>query len=126
MINLFKTDGTLLNVFEEYRDLYLYITHQENAKLFKDHPEFGQPAWSFRVLSLEQVAKLIQTLEKDYDMLLLFEAWERKLPMVEIGEGSPQEIVQILVTPDIDVENLRDNWCLAYCKAHGLYATETE
>jgi hypothetical protein len=126
MLNLFKNDGTLLKVFEGYRDLYLYITHEENRKLFKNHPEFSTPAWSFSILSPEQVARLIQALEKDYDMLLLFEAWERKLPMIEIGEGKYQEVTQILVTPDIDVEGFRDGWCLAYCKAHGLYATRTE
>ena len=126
MLNLFKNDGMLVNVFKGYRDLYLYITHEENRKLFKNHPEFSTPPWSFRVLSPEQVARLIQALEKDYDMLLLFEAWERKLPLIEIGEGSPQEIVQILATPGIDVEGLRHNWCLAWCKAHGLYVAETD
>jgi hypothetical protein len=126
MLQLFKNDGTFLTVFEDYRDLYLYITHQENSKLFKNHPEFSSSSWSFRVLSPEQVARLIQTLEKDYDMLVLFEAWERKLPMVEIGEGNPQGVVQLLVTADIDVEGLRDNWCLAYCKEHGLYTAETD
>ena len=126
MLNLFKTDGTPVKVFEEYRDLYQYITHAESLKMFETHPDFGTSAWSFSVLSPERVARLIQTLQKDYDMMLLFEAWDRGLSMLELCEGDDQGIVQILVTPDIDVEKLRNKWCLAWCQAHGLYATETE
>jgi hypothetical protein len=124
MLNLFKNDGMPVKEFDGYRELYHYITHAESLKIFENHPDFGASAWSFRVLSPERVAMLIQALRKEYDMMLLFEAWERGLPMLEMCEGDA--MVQILVTPDIEVEILRNNWCLAWCKAHGLYAAETE
>jgi hypothetical protein len=126
MLNLFKNDGTPVKTFEDYLALYLYITHQENLKLFPDHPEFGTSCWNFSVLSPERIARLIQILKKEYDLALLLQARDQKLSMIEICEGDYRHIAQILVTPDVDIADLRDDWCLAYCKEHGMFATETE
>jgi hypothetical protein len=125
MLNLFKNDGTPVKVFEDYLALYLYITHQENLKLFPDHPEFGAFPWNFSVLSPERIVKLIQTLKKHYNTTTLRKARDRKLSMIEICEGDYRYIAQILVTPDVDIADLRDDWCLAWCKAHDMFATET-
>ena len=100
--------------------------HEENFKLFQYHPQFPKSSWSFTVFSPEGVAELIQTLQKKHDMELLYESWNRELPMLEICKGNYQNIELIPLTPEIDVEAMREDWCKAYCQSQEISVTEIE
>ena len=79
MIELHKADGSLINTFDDYRQLYLNIIHWENNKLLKTPPDIHSQ-WSFYILSPLQVRELMDTLKKRYDELILQEAWHWQLP----------------------------------------------
>jgi hypothetical protein len=40
------------------------------------------------------------------------------MSLIEICKGDYENPTQILGTPDIDIEALKKNWSLDYCKAH--------
>ena len=129
MLVLFKKDGTPIQSFANdkelyrplvhYRELCRHITYEENEKLFEDHPQFGQTMWSFLYISPQQVTDLVPTMKKKCDEKIFLEAHLQGLGVVEACEGNLDHIRQILVTPDVNVEALRKEWCKKYCKVHG-------
>ena len=125
MIELRKSDGSLINTFDDYRQLYLNIIHWENNKLLKTPPDIHSQ-WSFYILSPLQVRELMDTLKKRYDELILQEAWHWQLSLIERCEGDFNNPKLTLVTEGIDVEAIRADWCKSYCEAHALSVTETK
>ena len=123
MLELTKQDGTPIKAFDGYIELSQYITHQEHAKLGKSPPESWKTGWSFRVLSPDNVAHLINTLKKSYNEKLLYDAWHRQLPFVEVCEGK-EKVHQVIVEPNVNIEALREDWCHYYCEAHGMDITK--
>jgi hypothetical protein len=81
--------------------------------------------WSFLVLTPNRIAALLCTLRKPYDPLMLQEAWEKQLSLVEICKGNFKELKQIIVEQGVDIEALQKNWCFDYCKAHNMHVKET-
>ena len=120
MIKLSKNDGTPIASLENDQDFYLYLTQREDEKLFKNHPEFGKSFWSFSIYSPRQLGILIQNAKKRYDIKIMEEALAKYSCLIEICEGDYNTLTQIIVTPDVDVTGLRNNWCLAYCKEHKI------
>jgi hypothetical protein len=76
--------------------------------------------WSFLVLTPNRIAVLLSTLRKPHDPLLLQEAWEKQLTVVEVCKGDFKGLKQIKVEPGVDIEVLRKEWCLDYCQANGM------
>jgi hypothetical protein len=82
--------------------------------------------WSFLVLTPNRIAMLLSVLKKPYDLLLLQEAWEKQLTIVEVCKGNFKGLKQTIVEPDVDIETLRKEWCLDYCQANGMTVIEKE
>jgi hypothetical protein len=127
MLVLLK-DGIQIGVFETYRELYLHIMHIENAKLLEDHPQyqFGEPQWSFSVNSPQQIAQQFHNREKQYDVSIMLEAFERKLNLLEICQGDYKKLTQVILTPDIDLESARQKWIDLYCEEHNFVVVDEE
>ena len=47
------------------------------------------------------------------------QAFDQELDLIEIFHGSLINPIQFAVTPDLDIESLKREWCQAYCEAHG-------
>lgn len=69
---------------------------------------------------------LLSTLRKPYDSLMLQEAWEKQLTIVEVCKGNFKGLKQIMVEPCVDIETLRKEWCVEYCQANDLTVREKE
>jgi hypothetical protein len=123
MILLFERK---IGSFGNYRELYQHITHSENLKLLEDHPQFAQDPWSFTVYSPERVAQQLQDTQKQYNIPVMWEAFEQKLGLLEICKGDCTKLIQIVLTPDVDVEGLRQSWCQSYCKTRGYALFEVD
>lgn len=119
MLALFKKDGTSIKLFTNYNDLYLHITHEENAKIFENYPHFASSKWRFEYLSPQRITELLNMLNRTYDEKTLLEAWRQRLAVVDRCEGDCERAWQTLVTPNVDVEGLREEWCEDYCMDHG-------
>jgi hypothetical protein len=127
---------TLDTLFEEY-------LHERKAFLFWDSPileairgkgghnkfwgdNIKRP-WSFLVFSPDRIARLINTLEKSYDLVMLHEAWEKQRFLVEVckGDFKALECISIERGSEAEIVALQKEWCWNYCKMHGLALEET-
>ena len=117
MLQALTTTG-IQKVFNTYNGLFGHIVESENLKLFGDHRQFAQTEWSFVVFSPQNVSRLYQNREKNSMPQILKEAYENGLSLIEICTGDCEHPVQILCTPDVDIDNLKKTWSLEYCKAH--------
>jgi hypothetical protein len=126
MIEIYNSSMQKIGSFNNYNDVYRYISYEENMKLFDDHPEFGKIPWSFIVHSPERIAIVHHNARKRYDMDILKEAFEKEVSLLEICKGDYQNLIQIPITRNINVEKLKKDWCEEYCKAHGYRIVERE
>jgi hypothetical protein len=113
-----------MELFENDLELYKYIRDTENQKMFDDHPEFKKCPWTFSLFSPERVGILIRNLKKVHKPEILEEAWQKQLGLIEICKGDYNNLTEIILTPDINEEALRKNWCKEYCEAHQLILEE--
>lgn len=124
MLTLYtKKDGTRIGTFQNYQELCRHIMHQENLMLFEDHPDFGQSRWSFSLLLPDRIPEIIKLVKKNHDVETLRVAWRQHLSVVVMCEGDIQNMRYILVTPNINVDALLEDWCIDYCHAHGITIT---
>jgi hypothetical protein len=120
MLTLFKNDGSPIMSFKTYKELYKHIRDQENMKLLEDHPEFGKTAWSFTVLSPEEVAERYKSLEKRYDLKTLSRALQEKSGIIEMCQGDENNPYLVIASPGVDIEGFRKDFCDDYCYTHGM------
>lgn len=84
-----------------------------------------QDPWSFLILDPNRIAALINTLRKPYDPLMLQEAWEKKLTLVETCRGDFKDLKQVVIGTGDEIEGLQKMWCIDYCTAHGMSLKES-
>jgi hypothetical protein len=121
---LFKNDGALIGRFEHFNELAGYIAQKESVKRGNSDPACWKPAWSFAVLSSDEVGDLLHTLPENHEEKELVTAWERQLSIVQMCEGDCKDIHYVLVEGAVNIESLREDWCLDYFTAHGMYLTQ--
>jgi hypothetical protein len=92
-------------------------------KFWGDHVK---DPWSFLVLTPNRIAVLLSTLRKPHDFLMLQEAWEKQLTVVELCKGDFKGLKQIMVETGVDIEALRKAWCFEYCQANSMTILEKE
>ena len=88
--------------------------------------EHAQDPWNFVILDPNRIAALLSTLKKPYDHLMLQEAWEKQLTIVDVCKGDFKDLKQVVVHSAAQIEALQQDWCADYCAAHGLSLKETE
>lgn len=124
MIWIFKSDKASAFSCETDADLFQHIQTIENLKLLEDHPEFGQDPWSFTYFSPQRVVALYTHTPSYFRTSVLQQAYERELGVIEICKGDIEIRLEILALPDLDIQALRKQWCLAYCQAHDYLVVE--
>ena len=82
--------------------------------------------WRFSVFPPNKILERMNTLLKSYNPLMLGEAWQKRLMLVEICKGNLNDLKSILVEPGANVAALQKEWCLDYCRAHDMYITESD
>jgi hypothetical protein len=105
-------------------ELFQVIMEKENAKLLDDHPEHGQTSWSFTIYSPRRAANLYLSTSKLRHSNALKEAFARSLPLIEICTGDFMNPLEIVADDRADVKQLKKQWCLDYCQAHGYDVIE--
>ena len=114
MIWIFHRERADAASVDNYDDLFQYI----NLKLLESHLEFGQIPWSFTFFTPCQVSVIYAHTEQLLLTEIVKEAYEKELGLIAICQGDFDNPVEILATPDVDIEALKKQWCLAYCDAH--------
>jgi hypothetical protein len=80
--------------------------------------------WSFLVLTPNRIAALLNTFRKPYDHLMLQEAWEKQLTVVDVCKGDFKDLKQVVVQSAAQIGALQQEWCRDYCTAHGIIVVE--
>lgn len=119
MIEVFNTSNEKLGEFKDYQQLFWSINKIERLKLLKGDYQYGQSNWCFLHRPYEKLAMVYHHMIEKSPTEIEKEAYERKLEMIEIYQGNYKSPIQLLVTPEVNVDRLRKKWCRSYCKANG-------
>ena len=118
MIEIQLSNGLQTKLYDDYDDFVDSIMEQKNLKLLAQKPDVRSMNWSFVIYSPRRVAALY-THHKDPSEVIK-EAHANYLPLIEICTGDYENPLQIVLTPNINLEYLKKKWCLDYCKFHHL------
>ncbi len=106
MIWMFRSDIASAGSCENYEDLFHYIREKEDLKLLKDQSEF-ENRWSFTIFTPQRASDIYANVKQFQLTEIVKEAYEKELGLIEISRGAPQKRIEILVTPDVDIEALK-------------------
>lgn len=126
MIELLTADQKKVGVFQTTEELFRSICILENIKKLNSVDYFNKASWDFTVYSVEEVYELFHKMRKTDITEPLQKAYAQQLGLLEICQGDFQNPIQILLTPDLDMDQYKRTWCLAYCQAHGYTIVENE
>ena len=119
MIQLFRSDGNAIGLFEDFDKLSNHINTIETTKLTEPRSCFDEDIWSFSLFTNKRLSYIFyKTLEQSFSKIGK-EAFDQGLDLIEISKGDYGNPLQIPVTPDVDIQELKKNWCYEYCDAHG-------
>lgn len=125
-MQLFGPDGNVVDAFKDVDELVAYINGMENAKFAESPSCISERAWNFVLFTNKRLSYVgCKTLERSFSKTGR-EAFERELDLIEISKGNDEERLQIPVTPDIDIQELKKNWCSDYCDAHGYVLVDCQ
>jgi hypothetical protein len=119
MIQLFQSDGNVIGLFEDFDELFHHINTIETTKFTGSSSCFDGDIWSFSLFTNKRLSYIFyKTLEQSFSKIGK-EAFDQGFDLIEISKGDYENPLQIPVTPDVNIEDLKKNWCYEYCDAHG-------
>jgi hypothetical protein len=124
MIEIFNESKGKLG-FQSYNSLFRHIREIEKEKLL----ETGQMDWSFVIHSNERLSGTYWSAVKALEIFLTpkeQEAYETGLNLLEIWKGDPDNPYQIILTPDVNVKEIKKSWCRDYCIENGYTVCEVD
>lgn len=118
MIQVFGSNKEAIGHFNNYDDLFKHISSVENSKLAECSSRSLGEIWNFALYTNKRLSYIYyKTLERSFSKIGK-EAFEQELDLIEIYKGDFQSPLQIPVTPDVNVQELKESWCHEYCDAH--------
>jgi hypothetical protein len=123
MIQIFSADNNVVGLFKDYGDLFKHITSLENTKLM-DSTRFPSDIWTFVIFTNKRLSCIYpKILERSFSKIGK-EAVEQELDLLEISKGDYHNPLQIPVTENVNVAELRKKWCQEYCDSHDYTLVE--
>jgi len=141
MLILFNLPKKVINAFNSYDTLYNHLESLERNRE-KGKWVFARHSWQhvmfcYRYVRDQKVcAQSAETFEESVEEALKEAVAEKLVPtmaknqgksengencdILEIINGNVKKPTFIRVTPDVDVNTLKQRWCQNYCKAHGF------
>lgn len=112
-------------LFNNYDELFKFITHKENMKLLGNSPL--DDAWSFTVYPSAWAACLLndKSYFTDNNKAAIKHSYEQQLELLEICTGDYQAPLYIAVTENVRLDELKKKWCHEYCDFHDFPIQET-
>lgn len=109
--------------FKNYEKLYSHLnSHQWTKRHYRPNRIIND--WFFACHSYKRVIAF-------YEFVLMQRSNAKggkvpKLDVLEMSDDRFSKPVLIPITPDIDVESLRKDWCKRHCKFHGYELVEIQ
>lgn len=118
MIHVFGSNKEAIGQFNDYDALFKHINSVENSKLMECGSRSLGEIWSFALYTNKRLSYIYyKTLERSFSKVGK-EAFEQELDLIEIYKGDFESPIQIPVTPDVNVQELKEAWCQEYCDSH--------
>ena len=106
----------LVGSYKRFEDVCDYFMRLEHFKT-KNRHSFSEERWEFSYYSYEYLRANFGRLKRNVPSKMEREAYENKLDVIEVCTGDPQMLQQIVLFPDVDVEELAREWCFDYARA---------
>jgi hypothetical protein len=122
MIELFDSRTEKVISFEDSNALFEYIRELENQKQLETRMENDRELWSFIIHSNQRLSSVYWRAIKAISIMLTEEeqeAYEKGYHLLEICKGDIRSAIQVILTPEVDIEEMKKNWCEEYCSNHG-------
>lgn len=97
-------------------ELFLYL--QEKLRTLE---ELERQNWQFTRYSHKLLAKFAEEMREESRTYMEWQACRQEQDMMFICMGDANNPSLRLVTPDLNIRALRNEWCQRYCKAHNMY-----
>ncbi len=121
MIILHPLDGTPIEHFKDYNELFDCIISAETMKAAK-RLNLHQMDWNFTIHHPKQLPALY--VESKNPSEALKEALEETLPLIEICTGDYKKPLHIPLTPNVDMGYLKRKWCIDWCTYNHILVKE--
>jgi len=124
MIEIFNEAKGIMKSFKSYDDLLNHIKAIERQKFI----EAGQEDWIFTIYSNETLGRFYDNAVKAIDILLTKKeqaAYENGFELLEMSRGDQDNTTQVILVPDMDVNEIKKDWCQDYCLKHGYIFLST-
>lgn len=124
MIEIFNGSKGKL-VFQSYNGLFRHIREIEKQKLL----ETGQRNWNFIIHSNERLSGTYWSAVKAFEIFLTpkeQQAYENGLNLLELYKGDPENPYQVILTPDVNLKEIKKSWCRDYCIENGYTVSEVD
>ena len=118
MIITLPLDGTPAEHFKSYDALLECIMEIEQEKHTDDTPM----DWSFMIYPPTEVVAFYALSQTP--CVIIEEAFEEDLPLIEICTGDYKKPLYIAMTPNVDIVYLKKKWCKDYCTFYNLLVKE--
>ena len=124
MIRLFDSQSRKLFSFTSFNDVMEYFNHIEKMRIIAPNSRYGHEKWSFIYYPHRRLSAVNEQ-GSAHCSEIEFEAYERRLDLIEVYSGYLEVPDQYIVTPDLDVDDLIKNWCFDYAYAHDCVLLQT-
>ena len=129
MIEIFDSNSKKIMSFDSYDSLMQHIKQIEREKLLdEERPELYSKPWDFVIHPRESLGSIYWRVIKALDILMSNEeqnAYEDGYNLLEVYRGDVKSKTQVVLSPDIDIEDLKESWCQDYCLKNGYTFVDT-
>lgn len=119
MIWLYRS-GSRVGSYKRFEDVCDYFVRLERFKAMDqgDYPGTFPERWDFSYIPCTQLHRIVDSLKTNARLTgAEKKAYEDELDLLEVCAGEPQALQQIVMFPDVDLEELARDWCFGYAHA---------
>jgi hypothetical protein len=125
MIILVNQKNERKKKFKDYQDLYSHIDRSQQMKRMRD-PKKLPDEWVFTIHPYHRLAIYSEFFYRQKIMDQKNQEQDKKFDVLEISCNQTKNPVFIHMTPDINIEVYRKDWCQRYCQYHGFELIEIQ
>jgi hypothetical protein len=122
MIEIFNEVEGSTESFQSYDALLKHIKEIEEQKQQETRLKNDRELWSFIIHPNQRLSSVYWRAIKATSILLTEkeqDAYEKGLNLLEMCNGTQDNLTQIILTPDINLKEITKSWCRDYCLNHG-------
>jgi hypothetical protein len=123
MIIIINEHKTTVTSFASYWDVFQHIEHLEKSRQTRN-PLL--PDWSFTVHPYQRALQFHAYIEETLKTGIGAKDDRRALSILEVCQGNAGKVSLLPITPDLNVDALKEEWCQAYLRARGYFSLQPD